>query len=1539
MYLHSGCVYKLNIDGQEKVFNSEMELDAFLSDYSKSVKLDKINKTLSIDLQEDALQRLNEAKIEYDKSAIEIIRNAEDPEETEIYYKIPHSLGVTKFIGLHGNHNDINLPIIPPMNKDEWRIKKFNEYKAMGFSDEKINTLIDNLENKLWPEYGYIGTDIHKVFECVISDTEIPKLDHLNQAQINSVKVQAENFKQYLKDRYGEKAIFITEFAFKTKELDPSIKTILEASGFTSLNGKADLLVVDEYGQVHIFDYKVSPHNFGNREDWNIPQNDVRKKLNLVHSTKKSTVANQLAFYNAMLRQYGINVHSCNIIPIKLDMEFEDEEQTVLKKYDDGSYKFTETLNPIIKNVPQTLSGGIFNNVIKMVPVTIHTSNEETIDIIQKTNELFPNAKIETNVEQFKVEIEYYKKHPEVIQLKKVDRDNIKYKEDGYVYQFKTHGLPKETWVYAKDEQDLQDKLEKFVSDLSTYKTNELTNFANVLSECIESGENITSITDNFSERKRSFVTQQFKKYIMQQWEFVKDPNLNAAGFFIFKKDGISEVVVISNKQLLTTVNLGLGTSLLGKKVKNANINSKEIFDANYGNIEIMKAMYYISEHPDMFRHFKIAEVRCINPWSVSNNEVSNLNSSTIHNWNMLCMQNQELNLKQVEDECFLDDVNAALSIAKSKTDLVDEGFIDFQLVPNAIDMAYNEKWIMDTMKKLKGKHPELWNPENYNPDQDIWAAYVYLQKALLASQGIYTLNETTPGQYFTKGFNPNGFMVSAGQFSPSANIRVFSQIHDQYVAEVRTLVYKLGEKFQRAVKGFYDEEKQYGFLGARRDIFKSWFVTNSDGEITTDFRIKNPYSKEFDARPKTRAAMIEFVNLLYELKHPKPKDPALLRNWNLDLQESWENNDDALFEVPLTEARFENQRAELGWKKAIKNKWEQYKTLTRDVFAEDENVESKEYSGKTLKEEFEIKNQSVYNKFRLSGEIRKEKIEQHGIGFFEIDLESVLNQALVSYVKEEVSKKYVPIFQAMRLSLQHMKGYGSQTMQNTIDSFDKMLKSKFYGEPIMEDKLRPIYRYLNVLKKGFSMMTLGLNFSSMFRELLQGTFIGLSRSGVKMLPGLDVEHYLKGAGFVIKEAHKNFSSVSMLQQLNAQYGMANMSLSNIANQRRVDWFGIRNWNTDTMYITASSPDFQHRMAILVGKMMSDGCWEAHSLDEDGILKYDWKKDKRFEAYVNGKTDDPNYMYQKSLYLSYIREYNRIGYTKEDGSKYKEGDALPMAYPPKEQQSLKNFADLLYGHYDDESRALVNDTFIGAFFLQYKTFITAKLEQWTMNPGIYNTEFLKQQYDPITKDKLYIKYTYPNKDNTGVPTKKIIRESELTEEDKKSELVENYLKWEGQPMEGMFQSSMSCVKAIKNMDINELKLIWQDPLKKANTLLSLNDLLLCSLMTFLVNFLFSKMIGQDEWWNKAKTRQEIRNENWLAQWSYKVSIGAFEDGPVWNVVASMFSDVNPPLLTSMTKLVDTTSGLLVGDKTLAEAATQNIGAIREFQGLISKAKD
>jgi hypothetical protein len=49
--------------------------------------------------------------------------------------------------------------------------------------------------------------------------------------------------------------------------------------------------------------------------------------------------------------------------------------------------------------------------------------------------------------------------------------------------------------------------------------------------------------------------------------------------------------------------------------------------------------------------------------------------------------------------------------------------------------------------------------------------------------------------------------------------------------------------------------------------------------------------------------------------------------------------------------------------------------------------------------------------------------------------------------------------------------------------------------------------------------------------------------------------------------------------------------------------------------------------------MKKDGTWEAHSKDSDGRLVYDWKLDKRFDAYAKGdKSDMVKYNKQRHLF-------------------------------------------------------------------------------------------------------------------------------------------------------------------------------------------------------------------------------------------------------------------------------------------------------------------
>lgn len=77
-------------------------------------------------------------------------------------------------------------------------------------------------------------------------------------------------------------------------------------------------------------------------------------------------------------------------------------------------------------------------------------------------------------------------------------------------------------------------------------------------------------------------------------------------------------------------------------------------------------------------------------------------------------------------------------------------------------------------------------------------------------------------------------------------------------------------------------------------------------------------------------------------------------------------------------------------------------------------------------------------------------------------------------------------------------------------------------------------------------------------------------------------------------------------------------------------------WNFENLLFKfASRPDFYNRMTIFTSQMMGDGCLDAHHINADGELVYDWKLDERFKAFANNdKSDMKKYNEAKSLYYA-----------------------------------------------------------------------------------------------------------------------------------------------------------------------------------------------------------------------------------------------------------------------------------------------------------------
>lgn len=169
----------------------------------------------------------------------------------------------------------------------------------------------------------------------------------------------------------------------------------------------------------------------------------------------------------------------------------------------------------------------------------------------------------------------------------------------------------------------------------------------------------------------------------------------------------------------------------------------------------------------------------------------------------------------------------------------------------------------------------------------------------------------------------------------------------------------------------------------------------------------------------------------------------------------------------------------------------------------------------------------------------------------------------------------------------------------------------------------------------------------------------------------------------------------TITDNLNLLYGIANMDLNNMVTKSKTDRAGLYKFFSEHLYWMNNAPDYVNRLTLFVAKMIHDGSYDAHFMNEKGEFEYDPKKDKRFNIYFEKREKynfkfaeaDKEYNDQRSLYITMLDDFNlenlKLNKTKLD----EKIDLIPRAYTHKEKESIKVFADMAYGSYDHERMA------------------------------------------------------------------------------------------------------------------------------------------------------------------------------------------------------------------------------------------------------------
>jgi hypothetical protein len=137
------CTYEITIDGHRKVFNSSLELDAFLASKFENYFVDQSDTSLHVDLVQDVKNKILEIQDIVKNAQIEMSRENEDG-EVETYLAIPRSAGATKVIKTYGRPDDLSQPLITPFDETKYLDKLSNQLRSEGKTDVEIQYIIES---------------------------------------------------------------------------------------------------------------------------------------------------------------------------------------------------------------------------------------------------------------------------------------------------------------------------------------------------------------------------------------------------------------------------------------------------------------------------------------------------------------------------------------------------------------------------------------------------------------------------------------------------------------------------------------------------------------------------------------------------------------------------------------------------------------------------------------------------------------------------------------------------------------------------------------------------------------------------------------------------------------------------------------------------------------------------------------------------------------------------------------------------------------------------------------------------------------------------------------------------------------------------------------------------------------------------------------------------------------------------------------------------------------------------------------------------
>lgn len=1546
------CKYYLNLNGTRVTLNNDKEL----SDY---ITLNLVSNKAEFKVKYSLLETQGQTET---LEALKGVSEYTSEESTGMKVSTPYSF-------LREEH-PINgkMQLLVPKFEDVNYRKELEEQvtaELKGATKEVIDNEV-KLRLKVNSFLETLSKSFGKVFRQRVNFKQGDSIASYETA-IKGIVVDVLNFNEQLKNPKAE-PIKISDDAVKeyTKTIlniiDAKIKDLKDLNGILKVNqslsihnkvlndavdmsSAAHLMNIDEAGVPHIYEIKTSEKPFS---QWD----PVKKRTtDYILGIKRQLLSNFVDTTDTTLNIINIMIpFKDNAFNLDGFSIFSDIERTREKQFSSGTIDTVDALNYV--------NGPITTRLRELLPASLPMNKQINSELVNKVstvlNSCFPSydfkSKLVLQAEPIiKRAIKNCEKQQEVFIYDKLSTHNAKISVSKTDPNWEAEFTKKVEEYLEKWNADKDGRMKALVDEMASMKRSS------------------SKVWNTRFSGTNDVIEKTLYKYIDPEWVMlnISIPELNQLGVLLFhnNKTNTIEAVSITINSLDNIHNLGVGDTILGKFKKNQQTQNKGVLRATGTNIETMKVLAVINELQDILSGQSIANIEVLNLNPVNDKSDYILIDKAVDNFNMLLSTaskatgNNHINNFQngklkVADK-FLNlyqkiTLSPFLNEAAKRTDMsrLSDIVNGFKLGNDNYPKDNNAK--LEWFRKLQ---EAMMNPENglskhlermkTMPDINDPLQFLYD----LVSQGVSYYNDladifdySTPKygissadathfvrtailgsapEYDKHGHKVVGLM-QGNHFATTDALQsvTLTKLHD-LVAIAQN---KIASSFQRehapiekATKEYYDSigrsDLQRWTVGSANKYHKVFFETEN-GEITTEFKFKNPWAESSNLDNDQRNYLKNILFILYKNSALNINDVRTIE----DLEKSEAFAEIQMGISPIFYAPMIKGSGTERWVPTYKNlhklanrAWDSVKDGL-DIQAQTEEERVRSYNSINMFKK-------IHNQYDMGNDIefRTQLLEKYGVDYFEVNLDAIATK----YVLEHMREKYLnSVMLDIHAALTVIKFHGMRTgnvkeVTEALDDFWDQIKISVYNTSIIEGEGRDAIALVKKAQRVASLMSIALRPMLMAKELVVGLYKNASFAFYKVYgdTSFGEEDLLFGYTSILDPTQETYI---LNRALNESYRIANSDLNQIADKKKYDRFGV-NFLSDNMYWFSTAPDYINRMSIFLAKMKKDGCYDAHVMNSSGELVYDPSKDKRYEYYlknrnlykVNGKYNfaqkDAEFNRQRSLYLAVLDEFNAEQMKMHD-KLFTEEDYIPQAYTSKERESIKTFTDTAYGYYDHTRTPLILNKTAGILFGQFLRFYPGKLKYYlgTKNENA-NRGYMGQKYELTDDGKKVMLWKYEEYEDDGTIIVHEVPESELPA----GEIRRPATGWVGEPSEGILYSLAYTAHDLFNHEINQT-----DPHRIQRAKLALNDLL----ASIICMWIGSLMIGdKKEWKNKSQGEQDLM----------KLGMKSMNE---LNIVTSLFGSLSatPAFVTILGSAATDFKTMLAGDMPVMKVIQKNI---------------